>query len=337
MADLRTTFMGIELKNPIILGSSNLVDDLEVIKKIENAGVAAVVYHSLFEEQINLEQIQMDDLLAEYDNRSAEMIDIFPEITHGGAKEHLYKLSKLVEHLNIPVFASLNAVFDSTWEEYAIELEKTGIAGLELNFYDIPTDPKLTSIRIETHQVKILNRLKQLIKIPISIKFSPFYANILNIVSEMDKSGANGIVIFNRFFQPEIDTELENFYYPFELTPVKDYHLSLRFTGLLYGNIKADICATRGITDGEDIIKLILAGACSVQVVSAIYRHREEYIPQMLKILSDWMDLHKYNTINDFKGQLSMKKLKDPYAYKRAQYVDILMKSEDVIKKYPMR
>jgi dihydroorotate dehydrogenase (fumarate) len=329
--------MGIDLKNPIILGSSNLVDDLDVIKEIEDAGVSAVVYHSLFEEQIHLEQIQLDDMLTEYDHRNAEMIDIFPDIRHGGAKEHLYKLSKLVEKLNIPVFASLNAVFDSTWEEYAIELEKTGIAALELNFYDIPTDPKLTSIKIETHQVKILNKLKKTVKIPISIKFSPFYSNLLNVVSDMDKCGADGIVIFNRFFQPEIDIELENFYYPFDLTPEKDYHLSLRFTGLLYGNINADICATRGITDGEDIIKLILAGACSVQAVSAIYRNKAEYIPVMLKTISDWMALHGYERIEDFKGRLSMKNLKDPYAYKRAQYVDILTRSEDVIKKYPLR
>jgi len=337
MADLRTNYMGIELKNPIILGSSNLVDDIKVIKEIEKAGIAAVVYHSLFEEQINLEQIQMDDMLTEYDHRHAEMIDIFPEIKHGGAKEHLYKLSQLVEQLKIPVFASLNAIYDSTWEEYAIELEKTGIAGLELNFYDIPTDPNLTSSEIENHQVKILNKLKKIVKIPISIKLSPFYSNPLNVVSEMDNCGANGIVIFNRFFQPEIDIEHENFYYPFELTPDKDYHLSLRFTGLLFGNINADICATRGITNGEDIIKLILAGASSVQVVSAIYRNKPEFIPIMIKTISDWMDSHGYPAINDFKGRLSMKNLEDPYTYKRAQYVDILTRGEEIIKKYPMR
>ena len=337
MADLRTQFMGVELKNPIILGASSLVDDIDAIKKLEQAGIAAVVYHSLFEEQINLEQIQLDDLLTEYNHRNAEMIDIFPEIRHGGAKEHIYKLSKLVESVNIPVIASLNAIFDSTWEEYAVELEKTGIAALELNFYDIPVDPKVTSLKIESRQVKILNKLKKLINIPISIKFSPFYANLLNVVWEMDKSGADGIVLFNRFFQPEIDIETQNFYYPFELNHEKDYHLSLRFTGLLYGNIAADICATRGITDGSDIIKLILAGASSVQVVSTIYQNGENHIIRMLKTISDWMDTYGYKTINDFKGHLSMRNLKDPYAYKRAQYVDILMKSEDVLKKHPMR
>lgn len=337
MADLKTTYMGIELKNPIILGASKLVDDIDVIENIEKAGIAAVVYHSLFEEQINLEQIQLDDMLTEYDHRHAEMIDIFPEIRHGGAKEHIYKLTKLVDHLNIPVFASLNAIYDSSWEEYAIELEKTGIAGLELNFYDLPVDPTISSSKIETHQIRILSKLKKLVRIPISVKISPFYANPLHIISEMDKSGVDGVVLFNRFFQPEINIDNEEFYYPFDLTFERDYHLSLRFTGLLYGNITADICASRGITDGKDIIKMLLAGASAVQVVSTIYRNKASHIPHMLETLSEWMTKHGYKTIGDFRGKLSMKKLNDPYAYKRAQYVDILTESRDIVKKYPMR
>jgi dihydroorotate dehydrogenase (fumarate) len=337
MADLRTTYMGVELKNPIILGASNLVDDIDAIEKIEEAGIAAVVYHSLFEEQIHLEQIQLDDMLTEYDHRHAEMIDIFPEIRHGGAKEHIYKLTKLIEHLGIPVFASLNAIYDSSWDEYAIELEKTGIAGLELNFYDVPFDPSISSSKIEANQVRILSRLKKLVKIPVSVKISPFYANPLHVVSEMDRSGVDGIVLFNRFFQPEINIDIEEFYYPFDLTHERDYQLTLRFAGLLYGNIKADICASRGITDGDDIVKMILAGANTVQVVSTIYRNKARHIPIMLETLKQWMDSHGYKTLNDFRGNLSMKKLNDPYAYKRAQYVDILTKSHDIFKKYPMR
>jgi dihydroorotate dehydrogenase (fumarate) len=337
MADLKTTFMGVELKNPIILGASKLVDDIDVIQDIEKAGIAAVVYHSLFEEQINLEQIQLDDMLTEYDHRHAEMIDIFPEIRHGGAKEHIYKLSKLTDRLNIPVFASLNAIYDSSWEDYAVELEKTGVAGLELNFYDLPIDPALSSSKIEAHQIKILSKLKKLVKIPISIKISPFYANPLHIVSEMDKSGVDGVVLFNRFFQPEINVDTEEFYYPFDLSYERDYHLSLRFTGLLYGNIAADICASRGITDGNDIIKMLLAGASAVQVVSTIYRNKASHIPLMIETLREWMHGHGYKKISDFRGNLSMKMLNDPYAYKRAQYVDILTTSHDIIKKYPMR
>jgi dihydroorotate dehydrogenase (fumarate) len=337
MADIRTTYMGIELKNPIILGASKLVDDIDTIEEIEKAGIAAVVYHSLFEEQIHLEQIQLDDMLSEYDHRHAEMIDIFPEIRHGGAKEHIYKLTKLTEHLNIPVIASLNAIYDSSWEEYAIELEKTGIAALELNFYDVPHDATISSSKIEAHQVRILSKLKKLVKIPISIKISPFYANPLHIISEMDKSGVDGVVMFNRFFQPEINIDSEEFYYPFELTSERDYNLSLRFTGLLYGNISADICASRGIANGNDIVKMILAGAQVVQVVSTIYRNKADFIPHMIEEVRKWMDDHEYKSLNDFRGKLSMKKLSDPYAYKRAQYVDILTKSQDIFKKYPMR
>lgn len=337
MADLRTSWMGIELKNPIILGASNLVDDIDVIEEIEKAGIGAVVYHSLFEEQIHLEQIQLDDMLTEYDQRNAEMIDIFPEIRHGGAKEHIYKLSKLTEHISIPVFASLNAIYDSSWDEYATELEKTGIAGLELNFYDVPIDASISSSRIETHQTRILSRLKKLVKIPISVKISPFYANPLHFILEMDKSGVDGLVLFNRFFQPEINIDKEEFFYPFDLTHERDYQLTLRFTGLVYGNIGADICASRGITDGEDIVKMILAGANTVQVVSTIYRNKPAHIPVMIETLKNWMDEHGYKTLKDFRGNLSMNKLNDPYAYKRAQYVDILTKSRDIFKKYPMR
>jgi len=336
MADLRTTFMGVELKNPIILGASSLVEDLNAIKKIERAGAAAIVYRSLFEEQINLEHIQLDDQLGEYSYRNAEMGSIFPEVKHSGAGEHLYNLTKLIKNVSIPVFASLNAIYDQSWEDYAVQLEKTGVAGLELNFYDVPTDAENDSSKIEGHQIDILKKLRKLVKIPISVKLSPFYANPVNFISKADTAGANGVVIFNRFFQPEINIENEEFYFPFDLTHEKDYQITLRFAGLLFGNIKADICASRGISDGKDAIKMLLAGASSVQVVSTIYKNKAEHITKMIESLEEWMDAKGYKTINEFKGKLSMKMGKDPYAYRRAHYVDILMKSNEIIKKYPM-
>ena len=336
MADLRTTYMGVELKNPIILGASSLVEDPAVIQKIERAGISAIIYRSLFEEQIHLEQIQLEDQLGEYDNRNAEMLHLFPEVRHGGAKEHLYKLEKLISKVSIPVFASLNATYEESWEDYALALEKTGIAGLELNFYDIPLDGEHSSTEIEKKQLRILSKLKSILKIPISVKLSPFYSNPVHFISQVDNAGANGVVIFNRFFQPEINTDTEEFFYPFDLTHQKDYQLSLRFAGLLYGNIGADICASRGISDGKDVIKMLLAGADSVQIVSAVYKNKASHITGMIELLEEWMDARGYKTINDFKGKLSMKNLKDPYAYKRAQYVDILMKSNEILKKYPM-
>jgi len=336
MADLRTTYMGVELKNPIILGASSLVEDPAAIQKIERAGVSAIVYRSLFEEQIHLEQIQLENQLGEYDERNAEMIHLFPEVKHGGAKEHLFKLEKLISKVNIPVFASLNAMYNESWEEYALSLEKTGVAGLELNFYDVPVDAKHSGADIEEKQVRILKKLKSIIKIPISVKLSPFYANPLNVIAQLDKAGTNSVVLFNRFFQPEINIETEEFFYPFDLTHQKDYQLSLRFAGLLFGNISADICASRGISDGNDVIKMLLAGASSVQIVSAVYRNKASYITNMLELLEEWMDVRGYKTIDAFKGKLSMKNIKEPYAYKRAQYVDILMKSNEILKKYPM-
>lgn len=328
--------MGVELKNPIILGASNLVEDSVAIQKIERAGVSAIVFRSLFEEQIHLEQIQMDDQLGEYDHRNAEMIRIFPEVRHGGPKEHLFKLEKLISKVNIPVFASLNAIYKETWEDFAVELEKTGVAGLELNFYDVPLDGKSSGSEIEKKQVQILTKLKSIIKIPISVKLSTFYTNPLNVIAQFDKAGANSVVLFNRFFQPEINIETEEFFFPFDLTQQKGYQLSLRFAGLLYGNIGADICASRGISDGNDVIKMLLAGADSVQVVSAVYKNKASHITNMIETLEEWMDARGYKTIDAFKGKLSMKNIKDPYAYKRAQYVDILMKSNEILKKYPM-
>jgi len=336
MADLRTTYMGVELKNPIILGASSLVEDPNAIQKIERAGISAIVYRSLFEEQIHLEQIQLEDQLKEYDDRNAEMIHLFPEVRHGGAKEHLFKLEKLISKVNIPVFASLNAMYTQSWESYAIALEKTGIAGLELNFYEVPVDGGFSGLEIEARQVQILTILKKIIKIPISVKLSPFYTNPLNVVQQFDKAGANGVVLFNRFFQPEINIETEEFFYPFDLTHQKDYQLSLRFAGLLYGNIGADICASHGISDGNDVIKMLLAGADSVQIVSAVYKNKASHITNMIEKLEEWMDARGYKTIDAFKGKLSMKNVKDPYAYKRAQYVDILMKSNEILRKYPM-
>jgi len=336
MADLKTTYMGVQLKNPIILGASSIVDKLETVKKIERAGVGAIVYRSLFEEQIHLEEAQMDDMLGEYDERHAEMIDIFPNIKHAGAKEHLYQLKKTVDNVDVPVFASLNAIYDSTWVEYAKQLEETGIAGLELNFYSVPVELEKAGASIEEHQLAILKKVKKAVKIPVSVKISSFYSNPLNFVQQLDKAKTDAVVLFNRFFQPEIDIETEEFYYPFDLTHEKDYQITLRFAGLLYGHIKSDICASRGISDGKDLIKMLLAGATSVQVVSTIFRNKAGAITKMLDTLEQWMDEKGYKSVDEFRGKLAMKNLQDPYAYKRAQYVDILMNSTEIIKKYPM-
>ncbi len=336
MADLSTTYMGVKLKNPLILGASNLVSKPDVIKQIEDAGIGAIVYRSLFEEQIQLENLQMDEDLSEYENRNAEMTNLFPGLEHAGPKEHLYNIEKFVKSVNVPVFASLNAIYEPTWTEYAKELEKTGVAGLELNLYAVPGYFELTGDSIEEKQVQIVKAVKQAVNIPVSVKISLFYTNPLNFIKKIDEAGADAYVLFNRFFQPEIDIDNEEYSYPWELSNPKDHMMGLRFAGLLYGNLDGSVCASRGIYDGNDVIKMILAGADVVQIVSTIYRNQPNIVADILVDLNKWMDDKGYKSLDDFRGKLSRKNLKDPFAYQRAQYVDILMKADVIFKKYPM-
>ncbi len=328
--------MGLKLKNPLVLGASNLVTKPEVIKQLEEAGIAAIVYKSLFEEQIQLESLQFDDELHEYEERHAEMTSIFPDLEHAGPKEHLFNVKTLKENTSVPIIASLNAIYEISWVEYAKELEKAGVDALEINLYATPGYFEIQGAGIEDKQVQVVKSVKKAVKIPVSVKLSPFYTNTLNFIKKLDEAGADGYVLFNRFFQPDIDIQEELFYYPWELTQEKDYKLALRYAGLLYGNIDASICASRGISSSEDVIKMLLAGADVVQVVSAIYRYQPTFADKVLNELNGWMDQKGYKSLADFRGKLSRKNLKDPFAYQRAQYVDILMKSEEVFKKYPM-
>lgn len=337
MADLKTEYLGIKLKNPVIIGASNMVVHLDNIKRAEEAGAAAIVYKSLFEEQIQLESAQLDDELEEYNERNAEMIKLFPSIEHAGPEEHLLNLRKAKESVSIPVIGSLNAIYNESWLEYAKLIEETGVDALELNFYAVPREMATDGALIIKQQTEILQEIKSKVKIPVSVKLSPFYANSLNVIAEMDKTGVNGFVLFNRLFQPDINVEKEEHFTPFNLSGLEDYRLPLRFAGLLYDNIKADVCSSNGIYSGHDVVKMILAGANCVQVVSTIYKNKIEYMKTILADLESWMDSKNYKSLNDFRGKLSNKTINDPFVYKRAQYIDLLLKSEDVLKKYPVR
>jgi dihydroorotate dehydrogenase (fumarate) len=337
MANLKTKYMGIDLKNPIIVGASNLTDNIETAKKLEDSGAAAIVYKSLFEEQIELETLQINEQIEEYSERNAEMVSIFPEFKNAGPEEHLFKLKKLKQTLKIPIIASLNAVSKENWIDFAKKIEKTGVDGIELNFYSVPSNINKTGTDIEKEQIDILNSIKNNISIPYSVKLSFFYSNTLNVVSNMDKTGAGGFVLFNKLFQPEIDIENEKYYYPYGYTCEHENKLPMRWTGLAYGNIKGDVCSSTGIYSGKDVIKMILSGAACIQSVSAIYRYGASHISSMLNEINIWMDKNGYKEIDDFRGKLSKKNVKDPYFYERAQYIDILLKNETIIKKDFMR
>jgi dihydroorotate dehydrogenase (fumarate) len=333
MTNLKTNYMGLELKNPIIVGANNLVTNIDSLKQMEEAGAAAVVFKSLFEEQIQLEAMQMDDDMDEYADRNAEMTTLFPNLEHAGPREHLSNVKKAREALSIPLIASLNAIYKETWLEYAKLLEDTGVDGVELNFYSVPRDPSVNGDDIIKEQIEILNQVKSSLNIPVSVKLSPFYANPLNVISRMDKTNVDAFILFNRLFQPDIDLDTESHIVNFPLSTVQDSKLSLRFAGLLYGKINASIISNTGIQDGSDVIKMILAGADAVQLVGTVYKNKIKHISTMLQDIETWMKGKGYKNLKDFQGKLSNKQTEDPFVYKRAQYVDLLLKSEELFKK----
>ncbi|MBR8537612.1 dihydroorotate dehydrogenase-like protein [Carboxylicivirga sediminis] len=334
--DLKTTYMGIELKNPIIIGASNLVLDLNMAKKLEEAGAAAIVYKSLFEEQLHLEAAELEEELHEFDDIHAEMTTLFPNIEHSGPKAHLLALKKLKETVSIPVFASLNCTYDVSWVEYAKYLEETGVDGLELNFYSTISDVEKSPADVENERIEVLKKVKAAVKIPVSVKLSPFYTNMMNVVYRMDHNGADGFVLFNRLFQPDIDIKEEKLRVPYNLSHKGDNRLALRFAGLLSCNLNGSICSNTGIHDGEDVITMLLAGANAVQVVSTVYKNGVVQITRMLEDISAWMKEKGYDKIDDFKGKLCKKNVDDPHAYRRGQYVDYLMNAKEYLKKYPV-
>lgn len=337
MASLTTKYMGLTLKNPVIAGASNLVKEIDNIKKMEEAGAAAIVYKSLFEEQIELERLQLSEELNQYNERHAEMISLFPDIEHAGPTEHLMHLRRAVEAVTIPVIASLNCTFEETWIDYAKAIEQTGVNAIEMNFYSVPGDFKKEEKHIVNEQLEIINHVKKNLRIPVSVKLSPFYTNALNVIQMMYFEGADGFVLFNRLFQPDIDIDKEEHHYPYHISHEEDNRLPLRYIGLLYGEINGSLCANTGIFNGKDVIKMLLAGADCVQVVSTLYKNGIHHISRMISDIEQWMDQKDYDTISKFQGKLSKRKMKDPMVYMRAQYVDILMKSEEIFKKYPMR
>jgi len=328
--------MGLELKNPVIIGASNIVTDIENLKRIEKAGASAIVYKSLFEEQIQLENLELFERKTEYSERNAEMISLYPESKSGTSDimEHLLALRKAKESVTIPVFASINAVLNETWVEYAKKIEETGVDGLELNFYSLPEKFDKESEDIEKKQIKILTLVKSAVKIPVSVKLSPYYTNPLKLISDMDKAGAGAFVLFNRLFQPDIDVQTEEHNFPYSLSNKEDNRLPLRFAGLLYGNTKASICANSGIMNGSDVIKMILAGADCVQIVSIVYLNQIEVISSMLVEIENWMDSRHYKSIESFRGKLSKMNSENKLTYHRAQYMDFMMTTSQILKKY---
>jgi dihydroorotate dehydrogenase (fumarate) len=336
MANLSTKYMGLELRSPVIVGANNLSKNTDNLKKMEEAGAGAVVYKSLFEEQVLLENLQLSEQLSEYNDRSHDFIRMFPDVDTGASEieTHLTALRRAKDAVKIPVIASLNAVYDQTWIDYAKKFEETGVDGIELNFYTVPEKFDTDYEEIEIKQVNVLREVRSAIRIPIAVKLSPFYSNPLKLISDLDKAGTDCFVLFNRLFQPDIDIETEEPQFPYNLSNREDNRLPLRFAGLLYGNVNATICANSGVLSGTDAIRMILAGADAVQVVSALYLNQIEFINQMNREIERWMDSKGYASINDFRGKLSKKNSGEKLPYHRAQYMDFMMTTSEILKRY---
>lgn len=306
--------------------------DLSMLKRLESAGAAAIVFKTLFEEQINLESAQFDDQIEAMGGLHAEMTSLYPKLVHAGPESHLVNLRKAKEALGIPVIASLNCLIDDTWMEYTRLIEKTGVDALELNFYFVPGNFETDAKSIEEAQLDIVKKIKSKITIPVSVKLSTTYTNPLNFISQLDKAGVDAFVIFNRMFEPEISIQDVKHIAPFHFSHEGDYRQTLRYAGLLYGNTRAQICANTGFYQGSDVLKAILAGADCVQVVSALYKYKPEHITTILNDLEAWMEAKNFSSLSDFRGKLSRKTIKDPFIYKRGQYIDLLLGSDVLLK-----
>lgn len=338
MKNLETSFMGIKLDNPVILGASNMSSNLDQLKKAEDQGVGGIVYKTLFEEQVQLENLQLEERLEEYEHIHAEMTKIHPDVDFSDIEYHLTRLRKAKESLSVPVFASLNAVNKASWVNYAKRIEQTGVDGLELNLYQTPIHFDIDGNSIEREQIEIVEEVKKNVSIPVSVKLSSGYSNVLNFVKKLDEAGVDSLVLFNAFFQPDIDIKKESHKKVFNLTQKGDYKETLRYTGMLFGHIKSDICSSRGVFTGEDVVKLILSGATAVQVVSSVYKHGVERIKTIKTEISEWMQEKGYSSLDEFRGKLAncnLDKNENSLVYKRAQYVDLMLTSDTIFGKIP--
>jgi dihydroorotate dehydrogenase (fumarate) len=325
MSDLRTTYMGIALKNPLIVGSSPLSTRVDKIVGLEAAGAAAVVLKSLFEEQVRIDAETFEEDLARHNETSAEATSMFPRLEHAGTRTHAYWVAEARKAVKIPLIASINCLTDLQWAEYAKALEGSGIDGLELNLYSPSRDLNTTAAQIEDREVKILAEVRQAVKIPIGVKLHPFYTNLPNVVKRFEAAGANGFVMFNRLFQPDIDVDQEIKRARYQETGSNDTLLPLRWVALLSGQIKAGIAASTGISSGRDMAKVMLAGARAAQVVGVLLREKPAHIARMLEELTAWMKLHGYKNVEEFRGKLARVNPNDSWNFTASQYVEGLL------------
>lgn len=324
--DLSTTYMGLKLKNPIVPSSSPLSQSADNVKKMEDAGAAAVVVYSLFEEQITHESGELDHYLSYGTESYAEALSYFPEPEqfHLTPYQYLDHIAALKKAVNIPVIGSLNGVSTGGWVKYAQNIEQAGADALELNVYYIATNPNITGSEVETMYVDVLTEVKKNVKIPVAMKLSPFFTSMSNMARRLDKAGADGLVLFNRFYQPDFDLENLEVVPNLVLSTNWEMRLPLRWIAILYDNVKASLGATSGIHSHEDVIKVMMAGGDAAMMASELLVKGIGRITEILNSMKEWMEKNEYDSIQMMKGSMSQKKIAQPAAFERANYMKLL-------------
>jgi dihydroorotate dehydrogenase (fumarate) len=326
MVDLSTTYLGLNLKNPLIASASPLSEQVETVKELEGAGIGAIVMYSLFEEQIIHESLELDHFLFNGTEISPEINSFYPESGKYTLKADAYieRLKKIKQAVKIPVIGSLNGVSSGGWIKYAKSIEDAGADALELNLYFLPTNPAQTSDQIEENYINLVHDVRISIKIPLAVKLSPFFTAIPNIARRLVEAGADGFVLFNRFYQPDLDLETLEVVPNLILSTSSELRLPLRWIAILYGQIKADLALTTGIHTVEDVVKSTMAGASVSMMASELLAHGINRVPVILDELAKWMSQHEYNSIQQMKGSLSQKSVSEPAAFERANYMKVL-------------
>jgi len=326
MADLSTTYLGLKLKNPLVASASPLSERVETVQELEKAGISAVVMYSLFEEQIIHESLELDHYLFYGSESSAEVNSYYPQTGKYTLKAEAYieRLGKIKKAVRIPVIGSLNGVSTGGWIKYARKMEEAGADALELNLYYLPIDPAILGSELEDNYVMLVRDVCRSIRIPVAVKLSPFFTAIPNIAKRMTDVGAKGLVLFNRFYQPDIDLEALEIIPNLFLSNSRDLRLPLRWIAILYGRIQADLALTSGVHTAEDVLKSMMAGASVAMMTSELLQKGIGRIPAILADVEKWMSEHEYTSIRQMQGSLSQKSVKEPAAFERANYMKIL-------------
>lgn len=326
MPDLTTTYLGLSLKNPLVASASPLSKKLDRVRQLEDAGASAIVMYSLFEEQITREIDELDCYLNLATNSYAEALSYFPNLEHYnvGPDSYLEHLRRVKEAVAIPVIGSLNGVSAGGWVEYAQKIEQAGADALELNIYYLPTDRELSSSALEKIYVNLVREVRAALHIPLALKLSPFVTALPHLARRLTEAGANGLVLFNRFYQPDFDLEAFEVVPHLELSTSHELLLPLRWIALLYGRVYADLALTSGVHRVQDVVKAVMAGANVTMLASELLLHGPERIRQLQEELDQWMEKHEYLSVTQMRGCMSQHSVAEPAAFERANYLKAL-------------